>query len=161
MPDKVTAQAQHGESAASATANKGFAPITVKPMIAATVPGEQKRPYWIGVFKDAPVHNLVAGGVTFHEHVDVPSPTSKIMVPGGPGNVVWLSERQVALVCDAAGRIVFRRAPGGWSKHDTGDPRYRQQAGDEPAAKYMWMIPLDPDNVEIRPSKPVPMLSAG
>jgi hypothetical protein len=103
-------------------------------VVEAGVAAEEKTsPYWVILDASCPLPNVAFGGVTFHKKTELGGKdgTSATI----PGQLLWLSDRQVQLCRDELLTRVLR------IYYETGPDGKRQRRGQQDIACKMWHRP--------------------
>ena len=105
-----------------------------------------RRPFWLGTMKNSPVQNVTIGGVQFHAFTErVYDEKGKWMTQRDKqtGGIAFLTEEKVELIKERAAQKIVRKLGKRIVRvYSTASERYRYEPGDEPLAKYIYMIPL-------------------
>ena len=122
--------------------------------------------YWVGLTKDCPFTTITAGGQDFNKHVEPP-----VELEEGnwqrqlrKGQLVTLGDDQIKKILEKI-KVKYIRVIGGGSNRkallfSTENIQYRWVAGDEPLAKYVYIMRVpDKSPNDWRPGiEPTPLL---
>ncbi len=146
---------------------RGMSPLGIEPPSLPQPEAVATKFYWCGVTKDCPFHSVTAGGFDF------PAFTQKQEPRGEGGNMTILGETKFAgrvhkmtegqvkwCLEGIANRILRMKTNKEMKPIHGGRKPFMPMAGDEPLAKYVYMIEIDdPDNVNYAyPAKSVTTL---